>query len=1083
MLFLRAKNLNFYIITNFYNNQNFISMKKFIKYLLFGAIIVAIGASFVACYDHEALEDRVDALERLDVAGLKTQLDALQTEVNTLKGQVAQAVTDAKNEAIAAVEEAIEDLEDSLPGMVQEEVDAALEDISTSITAIEGDITQLKADDVTLAIAILQLQVRALELHATDATAPYITQINGWIADLRTGDMKVSDLNARLTDLADALGTITNEGSVVTFNAFGAPTHVELIPSLSDFAMNIYANISANNYDPNLLANMVVSLPATISRTNDSFPVEVYPSNWNFDYRWTFTEGQLTRSTGTFMIVQVNPSNAVITKEMVSFVDGTGAFLDGIEVTKVERYAGKFTRAAADNGLWKIDIDLAEDFDRNAFDRATTEYFNNLPVVNNLIPAGTVPTPYTYVKNMYALSLNTGTSSGVTRYVNSRYDVGFYALDMDPIYNWHDVNTVFTDDFGFFVKADANASDIASPRVAHTNIHNRFSAADETGAVTPVTYAEQRWVDGWGTLPTSIEDQPAGSSDDRQAMRSIPVVKGVPFEVTMDKASFIWAYYVTLDFEEIAVESSPSEWNAWMSYKYTGLNQNAFPNGGPEGSSNKVTITVDDGDNSSVVGDYIGFRVHAVNYDGTVVDPDGKAFYVRVDPVPASETLNFVVSWDPTINTLPVGLGGLVRTNIIDFPSGGLNLAAVDHSLSTLEGFTLEGVTYTIGNLVRRNNTTEITPANWTGVTKLQLKDLNPTMLRNNFLYTDSSYRLVLRASNSAVLAIYNVTLIKPMPTEVPPVEYKTNIWAAAEPTVLWAYPRIDDVINPQYDSAITDPTDPQSRPTFDVLPGMGGVSMMSFFNNLRFGLYNGTTHYAGFRFVDTSTHLNNTIAKPVYDYLQLGQISQGVIGITDTYGNPEVNPTQPRARMMDTYTADLGYGYGYINFEAAAPVNNLWWVNWVETPVDIQIKFRSFVQDFEVIWNGDPIELQYNAPTNAVTLPNKWNIRPIAGIPFGMDFTPDTEYMSPDGPRTYTVVNASIWTGPNFDRENEYFIPEITAGTGDPNFGSLEWVPTQQAAAGTDVPGILKFDIMDEFGHVYRVTVPGEVLMIIQGA
>ena len=68
-----------------------------------------------------------------------------------------------------------------------------------------------------------------------------------------------------------------------------------------------------------------------------------------------------------------------------------------------------------------------------------------------------------------------------------------------------------------------------------------------------------------------------------------------------------------------AVESAPSELNAWNSYTYTGLNTVV------EGTSTEITI-----DSKSAINDIIGFRVFAVNYDGTLVDPDGKAFYVNL---------------------------------------------------------------------------------------------------------------------------------------------------------------------------------------------------------------------------------------------------------------------------------------------------------------------------------------------------------------------------------------------------------------------------------------------------------------------
>ena len=85
------------------------------------------------------------------------------------------------------------------------------------------------------------------------------------------------------------------------------------------------------------------------------------------------------------------------------------------------------------------------------------------------------------------------------------------------------------------------------------------------------------------------------------------------------------AIYVTLD-EENAIESAPSEWNAWTSYKIDGLNEVV------EGTETEITI-----DAPTAINDIIGFRVYAVNYDGTLVDPDGRAFYVEIGKASANE--------------------------------------------------------------------------------------------------------------------------------------------------------------------------------------------------------------------------------------------------------------------------------------------------------------------------------------------------------------------------------------------------------------------------------------------------------------
>ena len=87
------------------------------------------------------------------------------------------------------------------------------------------------------------------------------------------------------------------------------------------------------------------------------------------------------------------------------------------------------------------------------------------------------------------------------------------------------------------------------------------------------------------------------------------------------KTPSIAAMYVILD-KANAVESLGSKINAWNAYTYTGLNEVV------KGTSTTIKV-----DYSSSVNDIIGFRVFAVNHDGKLVDPDGRAFYVRIgDP-------------------------------------------------------------------------------------------------------------------------------------------------------------------------------------------------------------------------------------------------------------------------------------------------------------------------------------------------------------------------------------------------------------------------------------------------------------------
>ena len=108
------------------------------------------------------------------------------------------------------------------------------------------------------------------------------------------------------------------------------------------------------------------------------------------------------------------------------------------------------------------------------------------------------------------------------------------------------------------------------------------------------------------------------------------VAKGQPITIDFSNTikTGVKGFYVTLD-EDYALESTPSELNAWNSYTYKGVGYKNVPATLFEGGKGEITIV----NTGNVQGDVIGFRVYAVNYDGTLTDPDGRSFYVAVGDV------------------------------------------------------------------------------------------------------------------------------------------------------------------------------------------------------------------------------------------------------------------------------------------------------------------------------------------------------------------------------------------------------------------------------------------------------------------
>ena len=111
----------------------------------------------------------------------------------------------------------------------------------------------------------------------------------------------------------------------------------------------------------------------------------------------------------------------------------------------------------------------------------------------------------------------------------------------------------------------------------------------------------------------------------------------------------IKGFYVTLD-QDFALESNNSEINAWVNYEYVNVGYYKV-NEGKKIEGSEVAAKLQEGNHgfikilrkNNVKSDIIGFRVYAVNLDGTLYDPDGRAFYVKFGKNVINHDLSFDV--------------------------------------------------------------------------------------------------------------------------------------------------------------------------------------------------------------------------------------------------------------------------------------------------------------------------------------------------------------------------------------------------------------------------------------------------------
>ena len=109
-------------------------------------------------------------------------------------------------------------------------------------------------------------------------------------------------------------------------------------------------------------------------------------------------------------------------------------------------------------------------------------------------------------------------------------------------------------------------------------------------------------------------------------------------------------FYVVRD-DKHADESGSSELNAWKSYDYKGLNQVVAVEHGLGVDTLKIKI-------NGQVGDEVQFRIFAVNYDGTLVEQNGRPFrvYVGAESTTTSVAGNLVATGKQKMETewLPI---------------------------------------------------------------------------------------------------------------------------------------------------------------------------------------------------------------------------------------------------------------------------------------------------------------------------------------------------------------------------------------------------------------------------------------------
>lgn len=605
--------------------------KRFFNALILGAVLLSTGA-VTSCKDYDDdinnLQSQIDNLSQLetlktDVATLNTAVAAAKTAADdALKAaQAAQSTADKKADAatVTALENAVKEAKAA--------ADKANADLATAKTELQALIdSKASAEDLKKAnekIAAAEQAIEAAKKAATDADAALKQEMTQAIADATKDLVTKAALDTEVKALDAKVNTLV--GDKVAEQMKALQKQLEELQGIADKLKIAYSTMITD----------IQLYDSPYSGINGSYP-ENFDSRLNFvqatevDSKWRvygsetagwdFVKGNYYLG-GDSVLVRVSPANAVLNKEAISLLNSQGKDAnDVVEVESVYKYDRlmTMTRAnASETGLWVVKFrakDVEDAFAAAAIDKS-------LGYERSIAYAVAVDNDVKNVEDTrrvtseYALSLHTSVAA-------HGYDFMVSSGDTEQCIQW---------------------------------IHNRYTACDDgtpTNKVPELVWMDQHKPYALEEVKTEGADRNAvnrpndSRADDRQSYSILSVEKGKAINIDFDCASHgsisadIKGFYVTLD-EAFALESTPSEINAWKSYEYVGVGYTktdgtVVPATLFEG--NKGTIVIKDMNN--VVGDIIGFRVYAVNYDGTVTDPDGRAFYVAVGDVKTDVAIN-----------------------------------------------------------------------------------------------------------------------------------------------------------------------------------------------------------------------------------------------------------------------------------------------------------------------------------------------------------------------------------------------------------------------------------------------------------
>ena len=310
----------------------------------------------------------------------------------------------------------------------------------------------------------------------------------------------------------------------------------------------------------------------------------------------------------TSILVRVSPTNAELTKNTtIKLIDSKGNDLSEVlELGTPERFNTLLSRASAATGLWTIPVKVKAGV---ATDKIEQKVGGNGADKDK--------------HRLYAVAIQNTDKNAQDRYVTSTYDLtvqkpsGFTkATSLEDVKIWSETTMGYN-----------NAMTL-----------NRNKKTTSSWDYDSWKVEDGRWV----RIPYEV------SAKNNEKIH-------FDFSAYKNKIQY---FYVVRDDNNVDDQSGTSAINAWKSYEYGG---NAYGQVVKADEDGYLTINI-----KGEVGDEIGFRIFAVNYNGTLVPTTGDSFVVYVGEqqnhasvagnIDVTTVSNNATGWLPITGTLKDGL-------------------------------------------------------------------------------------------------------------------------------------------------------------------------------------------------------------------------------------------------------------------------------------------------------------------------------------------------------------------------------------------------------------------------------------------